>query len=140
MTAQTREQGRYLGGRPPYGYRLVDGGPHPNQVHARWGPRLHRLDPDPVTAPIVQRIFRERAAGRAVAAIARALNEAGIPCPSRSDADRNRHRSGRAWMTPTVASILANPRYTGRQVWNRQPTIPPNPSLPTVAEIPEDDD
>ncbi len=24
MAAQTREQGRYLGGRPPYGYRLAD--------------------------------------------------------------------------------------------------------------------
>jgi site-specific DNA recombinase len=138
MTAQTREQGRYLGGRPPYGYRLVDAGPHPNQVHARWGRRLHRLDPDPDTAPIVQWIFRERAAGRAVAGIARALNEAGVACPSRSDADRNRHRSGRAWMTPTVASILANPRYTGRQVWNRQPTIPPDPRLPAVVETPQD--
>ncbi|MGA2828942.1 MAG: hypothetical protein ABSF03_22840, partial [Streptosporangiaceae bacterium] len=30
MAAQTREQGRYLGGRPPYGYRLADAGPHPN--------------------------------------------------------------------------------------------------------------
>jgi site-specific DNA recombinase len=27
MAAQTREQGRYLGGRPPYGYRLADAGP-----------------------------------------------------------------------------------------------------------------
>jgi site-specific DNA recombinase len=26
MAAQTREQGRYLGGRPPYGYRLPDEG------------------------------------------------------------------------------------------------------------------
>lgn len=26
MAAQTREQGRYLGGRPPYGYRLMRGG------------------------------------------------------------------------------------------------------------------
>jgi hypothetical protein len=26
MAAQTREQGRYLGGRPPYGYRLADAG------------------------------------------------------------------------------------------------------------------
>jgi hypothetical protein len=25
-------------------------------------------------------------------------------------------------MVTTVAAILANPRYTGRQVWNRQPT------------------
>ena len=37
MAAQAREQGRYLGGRPPYGYRLADAGPHPNKVHASWG-------------------------------------------------------------------------------------------------------
>ena len=34
MTAQTIEQGRFLGGRPPYWYRLVDAGPHPNRAHA----------------------------------------------------------------------------------------------------------
>ena len=32
MATQAREQGRYLGGRPPYGYRLADAGPHPNKV------------------------------------------------------------------------------------------------------------
>jgi DNA invertase Pin-like site-specific DNA recombinase len=37
MAVQTREQGRYLGGRPPYGYRLADAGPHPNKAHAAWG-------------------------------------------------------------------------------------------------------
>jgi site-specific DNA recombinase len=47
MATQTREQGRYLGGRPPYGYRLADAGPHPNKVHASWGRRAHRLEPDP---------------------------------------------------------------------------------------------
>ena len=51
MAAQTREQGRYLGGRPPYGYRLADAGPHPNKAHAAWGRRAHRLEPDPRTAP-----------------------------------------------------------------------------------------
>ena len=30
MAVQAREQGRYLGGRPPYGYRLADAGPGPD--------------------------------------------------------------------------------------------------------------
>jgi hypothetical protein len=60
MTAQARHQSRHLGGRPPYGYRLVDAGPHPNAAHARWGRRLHRLDPDPITAPHVRWIFAQR--------------------------------------------------------------------------------
>jgi site-specific DNA recombinase len=51
MAVQTREQGRYLGGRPPYGYRLADAGPHPHKAHAAWGRRAHRLEPDPRTAP-----------------------------------------------------------------------------------------
>ncbi|HVK43923.1 MAG TPA: recombinase family protein, partial [Micropruina sp.] len=38
------------------------------------------------------------------------------------DPGRNPHRSGAGWTLRTVASILANPRYTGRQVWNRQRT------------------
>jgi site-specific DNA recombinase len=122
MAAQTREQGRYLGGRPPYGYRLADAGPHPNKAHAAWGRRAHRLEPDPETAPIVQWMFAQRLAGHSVARITRALNDAGIPCPSAADPKRNPHRSGAAWTLSTVAAILANPRYTGRQVWNRQRT------------------
>jgi hypothetical protein len=54
MRAQAELQGRHLGGRPPYGYRLVDAGPHPNRAHAAWGRRLHRLEPDPTTAPHVR--------------------------------------------------------------------------------------
>jgi hypothetical protein len=46
MAVQVREQGRYLGGRPPHGYRLGDAGPHPNKAHAAWG-GAHRLEPDP---------------------------------------------------------------------------------------------
>jgi site-specific DNA recombinase len=49
LAAQSLEQGRYLGGRPPYGYRLADAGPHPNKAQAAWGRRAHRLDPDPQT-------------------------------------------------------------------------------------------
>jgi site-specific DNA recombinase len=122
MAVQTREQGRYLGGRPPYGYQLGDAGPHPNKVHASWGRRAHRLEPDPATAHVVRWIFAQRLAGHSVARITRALNDAGIRCPSAADPDRNPHRTGAAWRLRTVATILSNPRYTGRQVWNRQRT------------------
>ncbi|MDG4799919.1 recombinase family protein [Micromonospora sp. WMMD980] len=121
MRAQAREQGRYLGGRPPYGYRLVDAGPHPNTAHARWGRRLQSLEPDPATAAHVRWIFTQRLDGHSLASIARALNDASTPCPSNVDPDRNPHRNGNWWTLRTVAAILANPRYTGRQVWNRQP-------------------
>jgi site-specific DNA recombinase len=122
MAVQTLEQGRYLGGRPPYGYRLGDAGPHPNKAHAAWGRRAHRLEPEPETAHIVRWIFAQRLAGHSVARIARALNEAGIPCPSAADPKRNPHRPGAGWTLGTVTTILQNPRYTGRQVWNRQRT------------------
>jgi len=95
MAAQPREQGRYLGGRPPYGYRLGDAGPHPNKAHAAWGRRAHRLGPDPVTAPVVHWMFRQRLAGHSAARITRALNDAEVPCPSAADPGRNRHRTGR---------------------------------------------
>ena len=122
MAAQTREQGRYLGGRPPYGYRLGDAGPHPNKAHAAWGRRAHKLEPDPDTAPVVRWMFAQRLAGHSAARITRALNDAGIPCPSAADPARNPHRTGAGWTLRTVAAILGNPRYTGRQVWNQQRT------------------
>ncbi len=122
MAAQAREQGRYLGGRPPYGYRLADAGPHPNKAHAAWGRRAQRLEPDPDTAPVVTWMFAQRRAGHSLARITRALNDAGIPCPSAADPGRNTHRAGQAWTLGTVRAVLANPRYTGHQVWNRQPT------------------
>jgi site-specific DNA recombinase len=122
MAVQTREQGRYLGGRPPYGYRLGDAGPHPNKAHAAWGRRAHRLEPNPETAHVVRWIFAQRLAGHSVARIARALNESGVPCPSAADPGRNPHRPGTGWTLGTVTTILQNPRYTGHQVWNRQRT------------------
>jgi site-specific DNA recombinase len=71
---------------------------------------------------VVRWIFAERLAGHSVARIARALNEAAVPCPSAADPQRNPHRPGTGWTPGTVTTILGNPRYTGRQVWNRQRT------------------
>lgn len=82
MRTQACEQRRFLGGRPPYGYRLVDVGPHPIAEHAWWGRRLYQLEPDPVTGPWVRWIFAQRAARWSIAGIARELNDRGVPCPS----------------------------------------------------------
>jgi DNA invertase Pin-like site-specific DNA recombinase len=133
MRAQAREQGRYLGGRPPYGYRLADAGPHPNRADARRGRRRLRLDPDPATALIVTWMFTRRLTGRSIASIARELNNHHVPCPSDEDRERNSHRTNETWSLRSVAAILKNPRYTGHEVWNRQrtdrdPIDPANPS------------
>jgi site-specific DNA recombinase len=45
MAAQAATEGRFLGGRPPYGYRLADAGPHPNPGKAADGRRLHASNP-----------------------------------------------------------------------------------------------
>ncbi|MFE9750196.1 recombinase family protein [Saccharothrix saharensis] len=119
MRMQTVEQGRYLGGRPPYGYRLVDAGPHPNRALARRGVRQQRLVPNPATARTVKLIFFLRLAGHSAAGIARYLNEQSVPSPSSADAERDGHRVDHGWSLRTVVEILGNPRYTGRQVRNR---------------------
>jgi site-specific DNA recombinase len=74
MAAQAAIEGRYLGGRPPYGYRLADVGPHPKPAKAADGRRLHALAPDTATAPIVRRIFTEYLAGMGIKQIAERLN------------------------------------------------------------------
>ncbi|WIM98647.1 recombinase family protein [Actinoplanes oblitus] len=123
MRVLARDEGRYLGGRAPYGYRLVDAGRHPNPLHARWGRRLRRLHPDPATARHVRWIFKQRLAGHSRPAIAAMLTARGIPCPSATDPARNPHRTGIEWSPRAVDTILANPRYTGRQVWDRQSIV-----------------
>jgi site-specific DNA recombinase len=122
MAAQAQIEGRFLGGRPPYGYLIVDAGPHPNPAKSADGKRMHKLDLDPETAWVVGRIFTEFIAGRGIFAIAEGLTRDGIPSPSAHDPARNTHRSGIAWAKGAVRAILTNPRYTGYQVWNRQRT------------------
>ena len=120
MKSQAQIEGRFLGGRPPYGYRLADMGPHPNPGKAADGKRLHQLEPHPEYAPVVKRIFADYLAGRGHYAIAEGLTRESIPSPSQADPTRNRHRTGEGWGKAAVRAILDNPRYIGRQVWNKQ--------------------
>ncbi len=120
MAAQAQLEGRFLGGLPPYGYNLRDAGPHPNPAKAADGKRLHALAIDDPAAAVVRRIFDEFAAGRGLYAIAERLTADGIPSPSAHDPARNPHRCGIAWSKSAIRAIVTNPRYTGRQVWNKQ--------------------
>ena len=122
MASQAAIEGRFLGGRPPYGYLLGDAGPHPNPSKAANGQRLRRLEVDPIAAPVVQRIFEEFCAGSGLQTIALGLNRDGILSPSANDPGRNPHRAtGRGrWAKTAVRAILANPRYTGFEIWNKQ--------------------
>ncbi|MFB7323601.1 recombinase family protein [Streptomyces sp. NPDC056190] len=116
MSSQAKLQGRYLGGRPPYGYRITGVGPHSNPAKAATGQRIHKLQPDPAAVPVVLRIFRMYAEGPSDKAITAQLARDGIPCPSAHDAARNPHRKKTAWQAGAVRAILINPRYTGYEV------------------------
>ena len=124
MAAMAQTSNRHMGGRPPYGYRLADAGPHPNPAKAADGKRLHVLEIDPYAAEVVRRIFDEylgrTGTAKGIFAIAEGLTADGILSPSAYDQARNRHRCGVAWSKSVIRAILINPRYTGRQVWNKQ--------------------
>ncbi|MEY9860725.1 DNA invertase Pin-like site-specific DNA recombinase [Catenulispora sp. GAS73] len=81
MGAKARNEGRFLGGRPPYGYLLADAGPHPNPELHRMGVRLHQLAVDPSAGQVVTQIFTRRAAGHSAAAICRELDAGGCGLP-----------------------------------------------------------
>lgn len=119
MDAQVLNEGRYQGGRAPYGYRVVDAGPHPNPRKAVEGYRLRVLDIDPDTVAVVRRIFAEKLDGKGDRAIAAALNRDAIPCPSAHRPEQNRHRLADGWQASTVRAILDNPRYTGYAFFGR---------------------
>jgi DNA invertase Pin-like site-specific DNA recombinase len=74
MDAQVVNEGRHQGGRAPYGYRVVDAGPHPNPRTAAEGYRLRVLVIDEQAAEVVRRIFAEYLDSLGDRAIANGLN------------------------------------------------------------------
>jgi site-specific DNA recombinase len=86
------DSGKYnVGCRAPYGYR--------------WdGDGKERLTTDPATAPTVERIFNEIAAGGSARQVALALTRDGLRTPT---------GRGVAWHVSTVRAILNHPVYVG---------------------------
>ena len=84
------------GPRPLYGYRYVDVGTGRGQTKVAY-------EPDPETAPIVRRIFRELASGKAIRRVADGLNADGIPTPWRA----------KQWLYSSVRLLARHPAYCG---------------------------
>jgi len=86
------ESGKYnVGCRAPYGYQWAD--------HTK-----ARLIPNPDTAPVVQRIFRDLATGVSARQLSIKLNAEAVPTPS---------SRARAWYWSTIRVIVNNPVYFG---------------------------
>ncbi len=80
------------------------------------------LELDPLTAPVVRRIFEEYLGGSGLQAIAEGLTADGILRPSAYDPQRNPHHSGSAWSKATVRAIITNRRYAAPYP-NGDPTV-----------------
>ncbi|WP_228003294.1 recombinase family protein [Nocardia australiensis] len=108
----------YNVGKPPYGYRAKPV-PHPVPAKRAKGHKKTRLEPDPIQASVVQKIFRWRwEENLSHQAIADRLNLDLTTHPAPVPVDPNT-AVGR-WTWSNVAGVLSNPKYTGHQVWNRR--------------------
>ncbi len=99
-----QRQGKFIGASAPYGYIK--------------SPEDHNLlIVDEEVRDIVRDIFRRRADGESLTAIARHLNDNGIPCPTKYKFLKGRVKKGRApsglWQASSLSRMLGNPVYAG---------------------------
>ena len=88
----------------PYGYRKVAGS-------------KHKMEPDPVTAPIVRDIFLSAISGMKSTEIAAMLNEKEIPTPMEyKKISRAKMHNQAMWSHQAVLRILKDYKYTGAMV------------------------
>lgn len=102
--------GKYVGCYAPIGYMKS-----PEDKHL--------LIPDPMTAPVVKRLFDLRCQGYSYRKIALTFNEEGVPTPSgfyyMKQGKPNIRKEGYFWAGTTVKSILRNEVYLGHMVQNK---------------------
>lgn len=97
--------GRFVGGKAPFGYELVDSG-----VISNKGRVLKTLQIVEKNAEVVRKIFNYAVyQGMGFQKIANALNEERIPAPTIA-----------VWKHGTIRSILMNPIYMGYVAYNRR--------------------
>ncbi|WP_041368874.1 recombinase family protein [Nakamurella multipartita] len=122
MIDAVRQDGRFIGGAAPYGYRLVHDRQHHNPGKAIRGQRRAHLEPDRDQAPILQEIFHRILAGDGHTTLINHLTQRAAPPPIR--------RGSAGWTVKAISAILDNPRCTGYEFWHpysarRHPCLPP---------------
>lgn len=100
-----RESGKFIGAFAPYGY-------------CKDPADKNHLLPDKPAAGVVSGIFSAYLAGASMAEIARQLDEADVPPPSRYKAEIQRlpyagTNAAQLWRAETIRTILGNPTYAG---------------------------
>lgn len=111
-----RESGQYCA-CPPYGYR-------------KDREDKHRLTPDEMTAPVVERIFQRAAAGDSSRKIALDLNADGVIPPLKyrvlyrdEFSEEGASHASDTWNYTTVKRILKNPVYLGHTLLGRSKKV-----------------
>jgi DNA invertase Pin-like site-specific DNA recombinase len=103
----TRRLGRWAGGNPPYGMKIVAAPDGPGFV----------LAPDPDTAPIVREIADAVLSGTPLYRVAQDLNARGILTQVAALAAAGRtKRPPSAWSATTLRRLLTNPAMIGRSL------------------------
>ena len=108
QATRDKKAGKFIGARPPYGYKKS-----PDDCH--------KLMVDEETAPIVKQIFQWVLEDVSLEKIALMLNEAGVLTPSFYSKEKglisNKKLIGQSyWNTFTIIHIIENETYTGDMV------------------------
>ena len=115
QATRDRKAGKFIGARPPYGYKKS-----PDDCH--------KLMVDEETAPIVKQIFQWVLEDVSLEKIALMLNEAGVLTPSFYSKEKglisNKKLIGQSyWNTFTIIHIIENETYTGDMVQGKSTKI-----------------
>jgi site-specific DNA recombinase len=113
---ESASRGFFTGGTTPYGYRACkfqDG-----------NVERSKLEPDPATAPVVERMFKESLSGNGLVEISRSLNKDGLTT--------RRHVK---WCKTSIHNILKNEAYIGTLIWGEVPNNPESGSRQPIIRV-----
>ncbi|MDI3408424.1 recombinase family protein [Streptomyces cavernicola] len=121
-----RREGRWTGGRVPYGYQVADNPEGPGRI----------LVVNPGEAKTVHAIVERVLNKDSLMKIATDLSKSDVPSPGHASRQTNGRRSGsKQWYTTTLKSLLTNPHLLGQVIEDGKPILRTD-GLPLVTRPP----